>query len=55
MIAPLLDADLRRLVQLVAGPSTSCTAVLLSSLESVIAPSDLEWLESLHQAATASM
>jgi CRAL/TRIO domain len=53
IMAPLLDADLRRLVHLVAGPSTSCTAVLPSSLESILAPSDLAWLESLRQNATS--
>jgi hypothetical protein len=37
----------------VAGPSTSCTAVLPSSLESILAPSDLAWLESLRQNATS--
>jgi CRAL/TRIO domain len=54
MIAPLLDPDLRRHVQLVAGPSTSCTAVLPLSLQSMIAPSDLELLESLRQTAVTA-
>jgi hypothetical protein len=51
MIQPLLEADLRRHVQLVAGPSTSCNAGLPLSLQSMIATSDLKLLESLRQTA----